>query len=133
MVPGSAVVLCGQISAYNTDAPYPPPLRPEVQRLVTERGISRERYLVLEYQDKFADGVAQLARWLAAGAIKVRGPSVPWCVCARCSSSEGVITMCALAGCGIISLLINSFKCDFSPLTVLVALKMLVVTSRDCL
>ncbi|XP_043189504.1 prostaglandin reductase 2-like [Amphibalanus amphitrite] len=71
MAPGSAVVLCGQISAYNTDAPYPPPLRPEVQRLVDERGIVRERFLVLEYQDRFADGVARLARWLAAGAIKV--------------------------------------------------------------
>ncbi|XP_037081564.1 prostaglandin reductase 2-like [Pollicipes pollicipes] len=71
MVPGSAIVLCGQISTYNTDAPYPPPLKPEVQQIVTERGISRERYLVLEYQDKFADGVTRLAHWLNAGALKV--------------------------------------------------------------
>ena len=72
MVPESAVVLCGQISSYNTDSPYPPPLRPEVQRLVAERRISRERYLVLEYQDRFAEGVRRLANWLAAGDIKVR-------------------------------------------------------------
>jgi len=70
MVPDSAIVLCGQISVYNTDAPYPPPLKPEVQAIVDERRISRERFLVLEYQDKFNDGVARLAQWLNIGAIK---------------------------------------------------------------
>lgn len=70
MTEDSVIILCGQISKYNTDAPYPPPLSPEVQAIATERRISRDRYLVLEYQDKFSEGVTKLAQWVSVGAIK---------------------------------------------------------------
>ena len=48
----SSIVLCGQISMYNKDIPYPPPLQTTVDDICKARNISRERFLVLNYQGK---------------------------------------------------------------------------------
>ncbi|KAL1506990.1 hypothetical protein AB1Y20_007853 [Prymnesium parvum] len=57
---GGTVVLCGQVAMYDSDEPYPPPLPPPLQRLLDERRIARERYLVLDHRDRFAQGLSEL-------------------------------------------------------------------------
>ena len=37
----SHIILCGQIADYNSDAPYPPPLKPEIQRIAEANNITR--------------------------------------------------------------------------------------------
>lgn len=65
------VVLCGQIAVYNTDLPYPPPLPEHTTKIIKERNIQRERYLVLMYKDEIDEAVAQLSEWLQQDKIKV--------------------------------------------------------------
>ena len=48
----SNIVLCGQISMYNKDIPYPPPLQTEIEAIRLSKNISRERFLVLNHQGK---------------------------------------------------------------------------------
>ncbi|CAL36510.1 Prostaglandin reductase 2 [Caenorhabditis elegans] len=66
------VVLCGQIAVYNTDLPYPPPLPEHTTKIIKERNIQRERYLVLMYKDEIDEAVAQLSEWLQQDKIKVK-------------------------------------------------------------
>ncbi|XP_069117830.1 prostaglandin reductase 2-like isoform X2 [Argopecten irradians] len=68
----SHVILCGQIAVYNKDVPYPPPIPDDIQRMITDKNITRDRYLVLNYQDKFESGMKQLVEWTVQGKIKVR-------------------------------------------------------------
>ncbi|XP_064599855.1 prostaglandin reductase 2-like [Liolophura sinensis] len=72
MTPNSRVILCGQISVYNNDVPYPPPISASLEAIIAERKISRDRFLVLNYAAKFKSGLEQLITWLADGKIKVR-------------------------------------------------------------
>ena len=68
----SHIVLCGQIAVYNTDLPYPPPLSDEIQDILQERNITRDRFLILNYVDQFPNSIAQLHLWYKTGKIKVR-------------------------------------------------------------
>ena len=45
-----SIVLCGQISMYNKDIPYPPPLQATIDEICRSKKISRDRFLVLSYQ-----------------------------------------------------------------------------------
>lgn len=71
MNPGGHVILCGQISQYNKDLPYPPPLSEETQETLHRRNITRERFVVLNYMEKHAEGLTQLSHWVKTGQIKV--------------------------------------------------------------
>ncbi|XP_059578924.1 prostaglandin reductase 2 isoform X2 [Alligator mississippiensis] len=68
----SHIILCGQISQYNKDMSYPPPLAPAVEEIQKARNITRERFLVLNYMDKHEASVLQLCQWIKEGKLKVR-------------------------------------------------------------
>ncbi|XP_022528634.2 prostaglandin reductase 2 isoform X1 [Astyanax mexicanus] len=65
------VILCGQISQYNKDIPYPPPLSEQTQETLRSKNITRERFMVLNYMDKHEEGLLQLSQWVTTGQIKV--------------------------------------------------------------
>ena len=68
----SHIVLCGQISVYNKDVPYPPPVPEDIQSILREKNITRDRFLVLNYMEKFPDGRKQLEAWVQDGKLKYR-------------------------------------------------------------
>ncbi|KAM9341343.1 prostaglandin reductase 2 [Symphorus nematophorus] len=65
------VILCGQISQYNKDVPYPPPLSEETQETLQTKNITRERFMVLNYMNKAEAGLCELSQWVKTGQIKV--------------------------------------------------------------
>ncbi|KAK7904233.1 hypothetical protein WMY93_016840 [Mugilogobius chulae] len=65
------VILCGQISQYNKDVPYPPPLSERTQEILTKNNLKRERFLVLSYMDKADAGILELSRLVKDGQVKV--------------------------------------------------------------
>ncbi|KAL4237570.1 Prostaglandin reductase 2 [Mactra antiquata] len=71
MSPNSHIILCGQIAVYNKDVPYPPPISEEIQSIMKDRNITRDRFLVLNYQDQFNEGIKQLQEWYLSGQLKV--------------------------------------------------------------
>ncbi|KAL7873336.1 hypothetical protein AOLI_G00124070 [Acnodon oligacanthus] len=68
---GGHVILCGQISQYNKDLPYPPPLSNETQEALCSKNITRERFMVLNYMEKHEEGLLQLSHWVKTGQIKL--------------------------------------------------------------
>ncbi|XP_041353603.1 prostaglandin reductase 2-like [Gigantopelta aegis] len=72
MTESSHVILCGQISVYNKDVPYPPPLPQEVETIMKERHITRDRFLVLDYSEKFESALQILGTYLQEGKLKVK-------------------------------------------------------------
>ncbi|KAL0969755.1 hypothetical protein UPYG_G00231850 [Umbra pygmaea] len=68
---GGHVILCGQISQYNKDVPYPPPLCHETMETLRSKNITRERFMVLNYMEKHEAGIVQLSQWVIDGKIKV--------------------------------------------------------------
>ncbi|XP_046874061.1 prostaglandin reductase 2 isoform X1 [Hypomesus transpacificus] len=68
---GGHVILCGQISQYNKDVPYPPPLSEATQEALRSKNITRERFMVLNYMEKHAAGILQLSDWVRTGRVKV--------------------------------------------------------------
>uniref|UniRef100_A0A671LU79 15-oxoprostaglandin 13-reductase n=1 Tax=Sinocyclocheilus anshuiensis TaxID=1608454 RepID=A0A671LU79_9TELE len=71
MNPGGDVILCGQISQYNKDVPYPPPLSEDTQETLHHKNITRERFVVLNYMEKHEEGLMQLSHWVKTGQKKV--------------------------------------------------------------
>lgn len=68
---GGHVILCGQISQYNKDVPYPPPLSEEIQEALRSKNITRERFMVLNYMSKADAALYELSQWVKSGQIKV--------------------------------------------------------------
>lgn len=68
---GSHIILCGQISQYNKDVPYPPPLSEETQKNLQSKNITRERFTVLNYMSKADAALCELSQWIKSGRIKV--------------------------------------------------------------
>ncbi|XP_061599199.1 prostaglandin reductase 2 isoform X2 [Cololabis saira] len=68
---GGHVILCGQISQYNKDVPYPPPLSAETQEFLQSRSITRERFTVLAYMSKAEAALLELSRWVRSARVKV--------------------------------------------------------------
>ncbi|XP_003962440.2 prostaglandin reductase 2 [Takifugu rubripes] len=66
----SHVILCGQISQYNKDVPYPPPLSEEISEVLQRKNITRERFILLSYTDKLDAGLYELSQWVKSGQIK---------------------------------------------------------------
>ncbi|CAL9687141.1 unnamed protein product [Knipowitschia caucasica] len=71
MCVGGRVVLCGQISQYNRDVPYPPPLSERTQQILRDRTIVRERFMVLNYSDRFRSGLTELSHMVHSGDLQV--------------------------------------------------------------
>lgn len=65
------VILCGQISQYNKDVPYPPPLSEETQNTLSTNSITRDRFMVLNYMDKADAGIFELSQLVRSGQVKV--------------------------------------------------------------
>jgi NADPH-dependent curcumin reductase CurA len=61
------VVLCGQISMYNSDKPESG-LKPQPFLLI--HNAVMEGFIITKYFSRFAEGVGQLAQWLANGQLK---------------------------------------------------------------
>lgn len=68
---GGHVILCGQISQYNKDVPYPPPLSEETQEALRRKNITRERFTVLNYMNKAGEALCELSQLVKSGQIKV--------------------------------------------------------------
>lgn len=66
---GSRIVLCGAITQYNATAPVPGPAN--YIRLLTKSS-RMEGFIVLNYLDRFQEGVMQMAQWVIEGKIKHR-------------------------------------------------------------
>ncbi|TNN56535.1 Prostaglandin reductase 2 [Liparis tanakae] len=67
----SHVVLCGQISQYNKDVPYPPPLSDGVKETLRRNNITRERFTVLNYMNKAEAALCELGQLVQSGQINV--------------------------------------------------------------
>jgi NADPH-dependent curcumin reductase CurA len=64
---GARLVICGQISLYCLDKPDVGP-RPQTYLLVNSALM--KGFIITAYAARFAEGVTQLAQWLAAGKLK---------------------------------------------------------------
>ena len=64
---GARIVICGQISLYNLDKPDVGP-RPQPSLLVNSALM--KGFIITAYAARFAEGVMNLAQWLAAGKLK---------------------------------------------------------------
>jgi NADPH-dependent curcumin reductase CurA len=69
LAPRARVVLCGDISTYDTAAP-PPPLH-NIKYVMGKRA-RMEGFNTLDHWDAYAQGAAQLRQWVADGRIKHR-------------------------------------------------------------
>ena len=64
------VAVCGWISTYNI-ADAPGPSARNLWQLVA-KSVTIQGFVVLDYMDRFGEGVAQLAEWVLAGKLKFR-------------------------------------------------------------
>lgn len=65
---GARVVICGQISQYNVDAP-PPTFNPSLLIVYRAR---MQGFLITDYAHRFDEAAVRLARWVAEGKIRWR-------------------------------------------------------------
>ena len=72
MAENGHVILCGQISQYNKDVPYPPPISDKMAETLAEKCIQRDRFLVLNYAKEFPSCLTELGQWIQEGKLKTR-------------------------------------------------------------
>ena len=51
---------------------FPAPVPQDIQDMLNDNNITRERFLVLNYTEKFPDGKKQLEAWVREGKLKNR-------------------------------------------------------------
>lgn len=61
------IAICGQISMYNLEKPE---MGPRVQPYLLVKSALMKGFIVTDYALRFAEGVTQLAKWLAVGKLK---------------------------------------------------------------
>jgi NADPH-dependent curcumin reductase CurA len=66
---GGRVVLCGAVSQYNTTAAERGPAN-YMQLLVARASMTG--FVIFDYADRYAEGVAELAKWLGSGELRSR-------------------------------------------------------------
>jgi hypothetical protein len=66
---GARVVICGQISQYNLTKPE---LGPRWLFHLIVKQARVEGFLVFQFQDRYGEGLAQMAAWLREGKIRYR-------------------------------------------------------------
>lgn len=109
----SHVILCGQISQYNKDVPYPPPLSEEIQETLRRKNITRERFTVLNYMNKAEAALCELSQLVKSGQINVRRKWMMVCV-VQCVGFFCLQNACLFSFC-----LFASFSCFTFTLQVL--------------
>ncbi len=67
--PFARVSVCGQISQYNLPQPEP---GPRVLGQILVRQLKVEGFIVTRFQDRWPQGMAQMARWIQEGKIRYR-------------------------------------------------------------
>src|SRR5699024_576697 len=63
------IIICGQIALYNLDKPDE---GPRVQTNLLINSALMKGFIVSDYQDRFKEGLVQLAEWVAQGKIQYR-------------------------------------------------------------
>ncbi len=61
--------ICGQISQYNLDKPEP---GPRLLGIVLVKQLKVEGFIVSRFQNRFMEGITQMAQWLREGKLKYR-------------------------------------------------------------
>ena len=61
--------ICGQISQYNLEKPEP---GPRILTQVLVKQLKVEGFIVIRFQNRWAEGITQMAQWLREGKIKYR-------------------------------------------------------------
>jgi len=64
---GARLVLCGQISMYNSDKP---PVGPRPQPYLLVNSATMKGFIITQYLNRFAEGIQQLAQWFISGQLK---------------------------------------------------------------
>jgi NADPH-dependent curcumin reductase CurA len=61
------IILCGQISQYNMDKPD---IGPRVQTYLLIKSAMMKGFIVMDYADRYEEGIKQLAQWLSEKKLK---------------------------------------------------------------
>lgn len=61
------IVVCGQISIYNSDKPS---IGPRPQPFLLIHKATMRGFIITQYANRFAEGIAQLAQWFMSGKLK---------------------------------------------------------------
>lgn len=61
------IALCGQISLYNSKET---PMGPRLQPMLLTRSVLMQGFIVGNYQDRFSEGIKQLASWVQEGKLQ---------------------------------------------------------------
>jgi NADPH:quinone reductase len=64
---GARLVICGQISIYNSEKP---PIGLQPQPFLLTNSAMMKGFIVTQYMNRFGEGIQQLAQWLMSGQLK---------------------------------------------------------------